>query len=245
MELYIIRHGQSVNNAMPDATERHFDPALTDLGMAQSQKLADWLASGDLRIPWTDPETSFTRLDPIPSFTFDRLYCSAMYRAMLTTQPVAKALNITPEIWVDIHEHGGMYLESPDGVITGYPGRTRAEIVAEFPHYTLPDTITDQGWWRMENGHEERGAFYGRAIRVAMELRRRAENPDNVNQRIGIITHGTFIDALIKAFLNMLPSRAFYFLHYNTALTRLDFDERGVLIRCTNRIDHLPNDMIS
>ncbi|MDX2161156.1 MAG: histidine phosphatase family protein [bacterium] len=244
MELYIIRHGQSVNNAMPSNVDRVYDPELTDLGKAQADKLAAWLGSGDLRIPWTDPDTGYTRRDPLPAFTFDALYCSAMYRALQTAAPIGHALGIAPEVWIDIHEHGGIYLERADG-ITGYPGKTRAEILTEFPNYVLPTTITEQGWWNAALGHEERGAFYGRAIRVALELRRRAEDPDYAHQRIGIVTHGTFIDVLLKAFLNMLPSRTSFFLHYNTALTRLDFSERGVLVRCMNRVDHLPADMIS
>ncbi len=244
MELYIIRHGQSTNNANPDNMARVYDPSLSELGLAQADALAKWFASGDVRIPWTDPDTGYTRNDPMPSFNFDHLYCSAMYRAMQTAAPIGQALNITPEVWIDIHEHGGIYLEQPDGIV-GYPGRTRSQILQEFPHYVLPEGVTEQGWWKVENGHEERGVFYGRAIRVAMELRRRAEDPEWQDQRLGIVTHGTFIDALLKAFLNMLPSRNFFFLHYNTAITRLDFSERGVLVRCMNRVDHLPANMIS
>jgi broad specificity phosphatase PhoE len=244
MELYIIRHGQSTNNAMEDSTQRSHDPSLTDLGAQQARRLAAWFAAGDLRIPWTDPETGYTRSDPQPDFTFDHLYTSAMYRALQTAAPLGQALHIRPEIWIDIHEHGGIYLEQPDGII-GYGGKTRSEILSEFADYTLPDTLTDDGWWNATLGHEERGAFYGRAIRVAVELRQRAENPDSAHHRIAIVTHGTFIDALLKAFLNMLPSRAFFFLHYNTAITRLDFSERGMLVRCINRVDHLPADMIS
>ncbi len=245
MELYIIRHGQSTNNALNEVSTRHYDPPLSDLGKRQSDKLAAWLASGDLRTPWSDPDTGFTRLDPIPNFTFDHLYCSAMHRALLTALPVGQALGINPEVWIDIHEHGGMYLEAPDGSITGYPGRTRDEIAAEFPHYAIPESVTEKGWYRIESGHEERGVFYGRAIRVAVELRRRAEDPETANQRIAIITHGTFIDALIKAFLNALPSRSHFFMHYNSAITRLDFDSERVLMRYMNRIDHLPSDLIS
>jgi broad specificity phosphatase PhoE len=167
-----------------------------------------------------------------------------MYRAMQTAHPISQALGVTPEVWIDIHEHGGIYLEQ-DGGFVGYPGKTRSEILGEFPHFVLPDHVTDNGWWRVEDGHEERGTFYGRAIRVALELRRRAQESTETKQRIGIITHGTFIDALLKAFFNLLPSRAMYFLHYNTAITRLDFNEHGVLVRCINRVDHLPSDMIS
>lgn len=245
MELYIIRHGQSANNASSDITLRSNDPPLTDLGKAQAEKLAEWLAQGNIRLPWTDPDTGFTRNDAVPSFNFDHLYCSAMYRAMQTTQPISAALGIQPEVWIDIHESGGIYLEQ-DGQFIGYPGKTRSEISGEFPHYVLPDRLTDAGWWRVEDGHEERGAFYGRAIRVAGELRRRAHDPYYADKRIGIVTHGTFIDALLKAFFNMLPSRQMYFMHYNTAMTRLDFRaDDVVLTRCVNRVDHLPSELIS
>ena len=244
MELYIIRHGQSTNNAQEDSTIRVNDPELTDLGKSQAEHLAAWLAEGDLRIPWTDPISGFTRNDAFPNFTFDNLYVSAMHRALQTARPIGEALKVTPEVWIDIHEHGGMYLEQPDGIV-GYTGMTRPDVASKFPNYVLPDALTDQGWWQPSLGHEERGAFYGRAVRVALELRRRAETPEYSQKRIAIVTHGTFIDALLKAFLNMLPSRAFFFLHYNTAITRLDFNQHGVLIRCTNRVDHLPPRLIS
>ncbi len=252
MEVYIIRHGQSTNNAIPSDSGtraereamRDYDPSLTALGKAQSDRLAEWFAGGDVRIPWTDPETGYTRNDPMPNFRFDHIYCSPMYRALQTAAPLAKAMDVKPEVWIDIHEHGGIYLEKPDGIV-GYPGRTRSEILEEFPDYLLPDGITDSGWWRAENGHEERGLFYGRAIRVALELRRRSDNAEYRDKRLAIITHGTFIDALLKALFNMLPTRSMFFLHYNTALTRLDFNEWGVLVRCMNRVDHLPANMIS
>ena len=41
MELFIIRHGQSVNNALEDQTKRKKDPALTSTGEQQAQELAD------------------------------------------------------------------------------------------------------------------------------------------------------------------------------------------------------------
>jgi len=171
-----------------------------------------------------------------------------MYRALQTAQPVAAALGVQPEVWIDIHEHGGIYLEQPDGII-GHPGMSRTQMLSEFPCYTLPEPVTDQGWWRVADGHEERGAFYGRAIRVALELRQRAEGTSDgshtADERIAIITHGTFMDALLKALFNMLPTRSMFFLHYNTAITRIDFSARGLLVRCINRIDHLPAELIS
>ncbi|HLU11061.1 MAG TPA: histidine phosphatase family protein [Oceanobacillus sp.] len=241
MELYIIRHGQSTNNALEDPSKREVDSPLTELGRRQAELLAAYLADGRNRDRWVDPATGYSRPDE-EGFGITHLYCSAMYRSLQTTQPIARALGIQPEVWIDIHEHGGMYLEQPDGIV-GFPGKTRSEILSEFPDYILPDVITDAGWWKQENGQESLAMAQGRAIKVAGELRRRANTPE----RIAIVSHGTFIDALLKALLNQLPSRQFFFLHYNTAITRIDFsgDRERMLVRYINRTAHLPPDLVS
>ena len=46
MELYIVRHAQSINNALTDMKDRVMDPTLTDLGQRQAQAIAEHLASG-------------------------------------------------------------------------------------------------------------------------------------------------------------------------------------------------------
>lgn len=45
MELYIIRHGQSQNNAIGNDTNRTMDPLLTELGKQQAEKLSEYLVS--------------------------------------------------------------------------------------------------------------------------------------------------------------------------------------------------------
>lgn len=246
MELYIIRHGQSANNALDDAAQvrRHYDPPLTELGLTQSAALAAYFGNGANRDPQVDPSTGFSRRDVAASFGITHLYCSAMHRALQTAQPLGRAIGLQPEIWIDIHEHGGIYLEEGEGRFTGYPGRTRAEIEAEFPGYVIPQGVSERGWWRSELGQEPRAAAFGRAIATAWELRRRAEaEPDS---RIALVSHGTFIDALLKAIFGQLPSRQFFYLHYNTGITRLDFmDKDRVLIRFGNRTAHLTPDQLS
>ncbi len=243
MELYIIRHGQSANNALADESQRTHDPGLTEIGKQQAQHLADFLAkrmSGDLgNSPGGGAAIQYkTHSNP----GFSHLYCSAMHRALLTAAPVGRALGIKPEVWIDIHEQGGMYLERADGYV-GYSGRTRAEILSEFPDYILPETITDQGWYDKTHGYEASYEGAGRAIKVALELRRRAtEAPD---ARIAIITHGTFTDLLLKALLGQLPNRRFFFAHYNTGITRLDFNHDVFVVRYVNRIEHLPPELIT
>ncbi|MCB9077514.1 MAG: histidine phosphatase family protein [Anaerolineaceae bacterium] len=243
MKLYIIRHAQSTNNALANQMDRVNDPSLTDLGRQQSQILAEHLATG------VDPEYVIgvseedTEADSRQGYKIDHLYCSAMYRSLLTAQAIGQMLGLTPEVWLDIHEHGGIFLDhgSEKGVV-GYPGKTRSEILAEFPTYKLPPTITEEGWWNPALGKEDWPACHGRAIRVYRTLRERAATREN----IAIVTHGGFMDALMKAIISHLPSSTIFYHHYNTAITRIDFrPDGGADIRYINRFDHLPAALIS
>jgi hypothetical protein len=63
---------------------------------------------------------------------------------------------------------------------------------------------------------------------------------------VGIVTHGAFIDTLIKALTNQLPGPNLYYHHYNTAITRIDFRREGFLdIRYINGFDHLPPELVT
>jgi 2,3-bisphosphoglycerate-dependent phosphoglycerate mutase len=233
MQLYIIRHGQSTNNASQEVN-RVQDPSLTDLGKQQAEKVADYLAN------YSDPSPS---QNGHKGFGITRLYCSPMLRTLQTAQPISAALDLQPEVWVEIHEHGGIFLEYGDerGIV-GFPGLTRAEIMEQFGDYLLPDVVTDQGWWNPARGMESYVESQARAINVAdMLFKQRASS-----ERIALVTHGTFADNLIKALFEQLPSRRLYYYHYNTAITRVDFYENRTLgIVYMNRIDHLPRELIS
>lgn len=241
MELYILRHAQSSHNAMVDGLDQECDPPLTDLGKHQAEIVAQYLASG------TNPRPSAGTSAETPdghnrgNYNLTRLYCSPMWRALQTAQPIGQALGLTPEVWIDIHEQGGMYFDYGEaGGMVGHPGKTRQEILAEYPNYLLPKGITEQGWWK--GGYEDRPTCHRRALKVAEALRQRAAS----NHRIAIVSHGTFIDALLKALLNQSPGRHFLYHHCNTAISRIDFHTHGHLdVRYLNLVAHLPPDLIS
>lgn len=246
MELYLIRHGQSVNNAlMEDQVRRVADPELTEIGKQQAEHLAQYFATKPnidqlVRYPMEAPE----RQQHYP-FKFTHLYCSAMHRALQTTYPIARTMGVKTEVWIDIHEHGGIYLKQ-EGVATGYGGRVRTQIATEFPDFILPETITEEGWWTPTSGEEDLASAQGRAIRVAAALKLRATNEATMNETIALVSHGTFMDALLKAMFNNLPSSDFYHTHYNTAVTRIDIRQNAeTLIRYINRVDHLPTELIT
>ncbi len=239
MELFIIRHAQSTNNALPDETNRVVDPPLTELGLRQAERVAKHLTNGydhETRAIEGQPTDA-----PVNAMGIARLYCSAMMRALQTAQIIGRALGLRPHVWVDVHEEGGMWLNhwEPEG-IRGYPGMTQAEITERFPECVLPEEITATGWWR--HGREEWNPFLERAARVAASLKQQATN----DERIAIVTHGGFGAYLLRALVGAPMDANVFFHHDNTGVTRVRFRADGrVSIRYQNRVDHLPTDMIT
>lgn len=243
MELYLIRHGQSTNNAQgTNQSNRVRDAALTEIGQRQAAALAAYLAAGSRREIavhyYPDTYRQAGRLNA----SIARVYCSAMLRALQTAQPVGAALGLAPEVWVDIHEHGGIFEEDSNGQRVGAPGLTRAEIAAQFPGFTLPDAVTESGWYNRP--YETHAACQGRAIAVAGTLR--AWAAEKTAPPTALISHGTFLDSLLKALLGALPGSGHFYFHYNTGVTRLTLLPDGRLgVHYLNRTAHLPDDLLT
>ena len=232
MELYIIRHGQSTNNALGTAEGRSKDPSLTDMGHEQAAAVADHLTNGSC------PDGV---IDKREGYQIDRLYCSPMLRALQTARPIGEALALQPEVWPTIHEQGGIYLDVGDGQRVGYAGLTRQEMIDQFPKVTLPDDLADDGWWNRD--WESVTEAMSRAVAVADDLLERGKTSQ---ERIAMVSHGLFINLLIKALLNQLPAPNLYYHHYNTAITRIDFHSNGPLVlRYLNRVNHLTSSYIT
>lgn len=241
MELFLIRHGQSANNALADIRDREVDPPLSELGERQAEILAGYLADGETHDLSAVSATNNSKFQIRRGFGITALYASAMYRSLQTVRPIAKSLGLAPQIWIDLHEEGGMYLNHGGGEgLVGYPGRTRSEILAEFPGYQLPSGITDAGWWNQ--GHEELPSLVARATRVAEQLREMAARED----RVAIITHGFFMDVLLKALFGRLTGENIYYRHHNTAISRLGIKAgERIEVLHLNRVDHLAPELIS
>lgn len=246
MKLLIIRHAESANNRIAlnlsyddYMRTRSADPGITDLGVEQTRLLAQHLIG--------EPPAD-ARDGAKGHYGITHLYVSPMRRTLQTAAPLAAALELSPTLWVDIHEHGGMFHGNPrngDGLVI-HPGLTRQAIRAEFPGFVLPDAVTDAGWW--SGGYEDMAGCYGRAIRVARDLRHRAEREaeEHITSCLALVSHGTFIDSLIKALVHQIPDRGVYYFHNNTAITCVDFGHNGtVFLRYLNRTAHLPASMVS
>ena len=237
MILYLIRHGQSTNNLLAEQLKaqpgpfpyetymktRVAEPPLTEMGEEQAVRLGAY---------FDDTEIS-------------RLFCSPMLRTMQTMRPLAEAQGREPVVWIDLHEHGGIFLKpGPDAEAVGFPGLSRAEMGGLFPGYRL-DGIGEKGWWC--GNEEDLASCHARSVRVAEELHAMAMNSEE-DEVIAAVSHGTFMDSLLKALLGRLPGKELYFNHHNTGVTRVDFSasrtesSMTVTVRYTNRAEHLADD---
>jgi 2,3-bisphosphoglycerate-dependent phosphoglycerate mutase len=238
MELFIIRHAQSYNNTLTDQRDRVVDPPLTKVGRRQAQLVGEFTAHGqdtDFHRPGIETISANGR-----GLALTRLYCSAMLRALDTAQAIGRETHLRPQVWIDIHEEGGMWLDHGDAGIVGYPGMTRAEISAQFPECTLPEAISESGWWTL--GQEELTPFRARAERVAAELREMAMAA--ADERIAIVTHGGFGAQLLKAIFAVPPDQNLFFYHNNTGITKVRYRSDGrISMRYQNRLSHLPPEL--
>ena len=108
MRLYLIRHGQSVNNLLWTTNNsekgRSHDPELTPLGHAQAESVAKFFRDDfDKHLPLMGKYQDNAR----PTI----LYTSLMTRAVQTGSAIAHALNIPLVALSEAFEAGGLYLE--------------------------------------------------------------------------------------------------------------------------------------
>ncbi len=242
MRLYIIRHGHvtyrrgtSLDSVPPAERSYLPDPALTELGRKQAALLGERLQ----RRAVPDDQA-----EPVPNdrsgFAITRLFSSPMRRALQTAQPIATALGLRPKIWLDLHEVNGVKHDEGDGRgARNFPGLTRAEVEKYFPEYVIPGDFPDAGWW---NPPPEGDQYLARLGRVAQTLRAMAVNSD---EHIAVVTHGTAASFLLHALLGSEDQERLYFNHAHTGITSLTLGENETALRYQNRVEHLPDDMLT
>lgn len=247
MQFYFIRHAQSENNALWARTGssegRSPDPGITDVGHQQAEILAEFLAR-------TTPEVEARGRDPhnLYGFGITHLYSSLMRRAIITGTYVAEALDLPLVAWEDIHERGGIFIHDEEiGERRGLPGATPADLADIFPHLVLPDTLDDEGWWNRP--FEPHDQVPVRAQRFIKELLARH---GGTHDRVAIVSHGGFYIDLLAVLLDfplanthLDEPRQVVFTINNAAITRIDVVEDIVNLVYLNRVDFLPQELIT
>jgi 2,3-bisphosphoglycerate-dependent phosphoglycerate mutase len=224
MQLYFIRHGQSINNWMYANTGsdkgRSCDPELTETGLRQAELLAGYLYQED---------TNLTHL-----------YTSLTIRAVSTGIVVADRLRLPLVAWPDLHEEGGIYLNNDQGEPIGQPGKDRTYFEENYPGLVLPETLNASGWWNRP--YEAVAERPKRARRFLQDLFARHGGTDH---RVAVISHGGFYNHVLSALLNFSSNDSLWFTLYNAAITRIDFFPDRTDFVYHNRICFLPRELIT
>lgn len=216
--LYLIRHAQSANNALPER-DRVEDPPITNLGRRQASLLA-----GHFR------QRKVTHL-----------LSSGFLRAIETTAPLASATGCQPSIRTELHEVGGCYRGFAADSVEGRPGMTRATLERNFPNFELPDDIDETGWWK-SRPRETYGDAQARAERQSRRLLREFQGSGAV---VACVIHADFkallLDCLLKG-----PYRGYAPADLvNTGVTLLRCQSDGVSVVDFNMSDHLPAELVT
>ena len=240
MELIVIRHAQSQNNAAwaakGDEAERSPDPEITEIGHRQAQALADFLSNDG------GNNGDHNRLG------ITHLYASLMTRAVQTGSYVAAAIGVPLQAWEVIHEWGGIYEADPaSGEKVGLPGPNRDYFASRFPDFVVPDTLGSEGWW---NRPYEPYDIAPRRARIFLEelLERHGYTED----RVAIVTHGGFSTALFETVTSgqrylELPDggRHIWYRKYNCSISRLVLEPQAVVIAGINDYSFMPADLVT
>lgn len=244
MQLYMIRHAQSENNALWAGTSsndnRFPDPPLTETGRQQAYYLAQHIARN-----WEDAAAE-EDLHNRNGYHFTHLYTSLMLRAVATGSAIAEQVDIPLVAWEIIHEYGGIFEHNEEtDERFGLPGPNRAYFATHYPHLILPDSLGEAGWWARP--YESADQVMQRAKTFLAELAQRHKPSD----RVALVTHAGFFVAVLRtlfgfATLDNSEGDNRIFLHaQNTSITRLDFGQEQVELVYLNRLDHLPAHLIT
>jgi broad specificity phosphatase PhoE len=214
----LIRHGQSLNNALPDS-QRVDDPGLTDLGKRQAEHLGCWQ----------------------PELPVQHLFCSPFLRSLETTVPLAAQTGILPAIRADLFEQGGCYAGNSSVGKKPRPGMGSEKLAERFPEWEVDPRIAPEGWWhgRQYESHEEATA---RAQQVKQWLEQEVAQQ---SQHAALVIHADFKERLLEAIMGLVPDEVIDYPIYNTSITQLTWDSRRWVPHSINRVAHLPPGLLS
>jgi 2,3-bisphosphoglycerate-dependent phosphoglycerate mutase len=219
MQLYLIRHAESENNARP-AYMRVEDPAITPVGRLQAEALAQWCRT--LKI--------------------DVLITSPFRRTLQTTRIVSDiAKPAEAMVWHDVFERGGCYCGHGDKGVAGRPGLGRSSILTEWPIAIVDQSIGEEGWWFGRERETDDEAL----CRAGVVIERLIRTFQGTDKNIVAILHADFIRNLLVQMLHPLADASRFGPLRNTGITKVDFRDSQWQLDWLNSVSHLPARLIT
>ena len=171
MDLFLIRHAQSENNARPPA-ERIADPGITSLGSQQAACLAPAIGELDLL----------------------RICTSPFLRTLQTAAALQQATSLIPQVKTELHEVGGCYHGHLPEQKRGAPGMNREQLREAFPSFEITSQIDSAGWWASQPFEETNDA----RRRAAELLQWVQEQFGHTDERIAFVTHADIKQLMLE-----------------------------------------------
>ncbi len=217
--LMLIRHAQSENNALEDQF-RIPDPNITDLGIAQSKKLA----------------IAVRKLAPTV------VYCSPFLRSLETTRWIIESNDASPIVRQDIYEQGGCHSGYQPGRRVAEKGMNRETLSQNYSGWHLDDRINDQGWFDLDH-YETANEARERAQRVRKWYETESQT-HSAQDRVAMVIHADFKMRLLEAFLDDESIEERLGDIVNTSITRLSLVKGRWRLDYWNVFSHLePNEI--
>lgn len=216
LELYLIRHGQSMGNAGYDKEdltlkEQH-DPLLTAEGLGQADLLGRYLSNTD----------------------FDHIYSSGLIRAICTAdgllrhQPSNKNVNILPIL-------------SEIGISPEYKGICLEEMKEFCKYAVLAEGVNKNGPMVHHSSSENEPEIFERAENVIKYMRSRYHSAE----KVAVVAHAGFLTNLIFRIMGFTQAPVFDISIKNTGITKVVFYKSGtnrygdIVFECINETAHL------
>ena len=236
MQLYLIRHAESENNARP-AFQRVEDPALTARGRLQAEHLGQW----------------------IKTLSIDTLITSPFLRTLQTTRLVVDAAPQPVHIWHDVYERGGCFVgHLPDDQrgglglgrqkimeqILGEPreaAESETEIVDAVDQCLIDESIDQAGWWAGKQRESEEEALQ----RARLVTDRMIDTFGATGQVVVAIIHADFKRLLLGEMLRTALDTSLLGPMRNTGISKIDFDGHAWRLDWLNSVTHLPHRLIT
>lgn len=198
LELYLVRHGQSMGNAGYGREEltlkERNDPLLTEKGLSQADLAGRYLSNID----------------------FDFIYSSGLIRAISTAdgilrhQKISKSVNILPML-------------SEVGIAPEYDGITVDEMKEFCKTVVLADGINETDPRVYHSTFENESEMFDRAKTVIEYLRLRYNN----GEKIAAVAHAAFLTILIFHIMGFEEAPVFDISIQNTGITKVIFYKPG------------------
>ncbi len=217
VELLLIRHAQSENNAKPES-ERVEDPGLTPIGRRQAARLADAFAAWDV----------------------EHLATSAFRRALLTADRLRRRTGHRLQVWRHLHEVGGCYAGHIPGLEEGRPGMNAQQLLAEFPGADFEEEIPPTGWWSSAPYESDTRA----RERAAQQARRLVERYRD-SRRVACVVHADFKAMLLESLLGEGWEESGSVALANAGVTWLHCHPEQVTLQRLNDTGHLPPSLVT